>query len=128
MVGVAFVVDFIAVGFFFYSFGVFLKEIAADLETSRMNVSMGISISNFVGAVAAPFIGRSLDHQPIRRIMITGAFAVGTGFFAMSRIDTLWQLYLIMGSLLAVGMSMMGNIASAKLVPRRMRNPPRIVS
>ena len=39
MVGVAFTVDFIAVGFFFYSFGVFFKPIAADLgEGSRFSV------------------------------------------------------------------------------------------
>jgi len=116
MVGVAFVVDFIAVGFFFYSFGVFLKEIAADLDTSRMNVSLGISISNFVGAVAAPFIGRSLDRHSIRGIMIAGAFIVGAGFALVSRVGAVWHYYLVLGSFLAFGMSMMGGLASAKLV------------
>jgi MFS family permease len=116
MVGVAFVVDFIAVGFFFYSFGVFLKEIAADLDTSRMNVSMGISISNFVGAIAAPFIGRSLDRRSIRSIMIAGAFIVGAGFALLSQVVAVWHYYLVLGSFLAFGMSMMGGLASSKLV------------
>jgi MFS family permease len=116
MVGVAFLVDFIAVGFFFYSFGVFLKEIAADLETSRMNVSMGISISNFVGALAAPFIGRSLDRRSIRGVMIVGALIVGAGFALLSRVEVVWHYYLVLGSFLAFGMSMMGGLASSKLV------------
>ena len=68
MVGVAFAVDFIAVGFFFYSFGVFLKPIAADLASSRFAVSLALSIANVVGALMSPFIGRTLDQQPINAI------------------------------------------------------------
>jgi MFS family permease len=116
MVGVAFVVDFIAVGFFFYSYGIFLTEIAAALTGGRFGASLGILVSNGVGAIAAPFIGRALDHLPIKRIMIVGALFVGAGFLALSRMTVLWQLYLIMGTLMAFGMSMMGNLASAKLV------------
>jgi MFS family permease len=116
MVAIAFTVDFVAVGFFFYSYGVFLKPIAAALSGSRFAISLALSIANLVGALLSPFIGRALDRLPIRRIMIAGAFSVGAGFLAMSRITALWQLYLIMGTLLAAGMSMMGGMASAKLV------------
>jgi len=116
MVSIAFVVDFIAVGFFFYSYGIFLKPIAAELSGSRFGVSLALSIANGVGALGSPFIGRALDRVPIRRIMVIGAFAVGSGFLMLSVMATLWQLYLIMGSLLAFGMSMMGGLASAKLV------------
>ncbi|MFQ5416671.1 MAG: MFS transporter [Myxococcota bacterium] len=116
IVSVAFIVDFVAVGFFFYSFGVFLKPIAADLDGSRFSVSLALSISNGVGALASPFIGRSLDQRSIRRIMIIGAVAVGAGFLALSNMESIWQLYLTMGTLFAFGMSMMGGLASAKLV------------
>lgn len=116
MVGVAFVVDFIAVGFFFYSYGVFLKEIAGDLDGERFGASLGISVANGVGALIAPFVGRALDRYPIKRIMIAGAVLVATGFLMLSRMTALWQLYLTMGTLLAFGMAMMGGIASAKLV------------
>jgi MFS family permease len=116
MVGVAFVVDFIAVGFFFYSYGVFLKEITAEIAGSRFGASLGITLANGIGALASPFIGRALDRLPIKRIMIAGAFSVGAGFLALSRMTELWQLYLTMGTLLAFGMSMMGGLASAKLV------------
>jgi hypothetical protein len=36
MVLVAFCIDFVAVGFFFYSYGVFFKAIAADFGGSRL--------------------------------------------------------------------------------------------
>ena len=116
MVAVAFVVDFIAVGFFFYSYGIFLKEITADLAASRFAVSLGLSIANGIGALFSPFIGRALDRRPIKRIMITGAFLVAAGFFALSLTAAIWQIYVVMGTLLAFGMSMMGGLASAKLV------------
>ena len=45
MVGVAFVVEFIAVGFFFYSFGVYFKAIEAELASSRLGVSLGMMVT-----------------------------------------------------------------------------------
>ncbi len=116
MVGVAFVVDFIAVGFFFYSYGVFFKAIASDLEGSRLGISLGISISNIVGAVLAPFIGRAVDRHPIKHIMIAGALLVSAGFALLSRITAIWQYYLLLGTFMAAGMGMMGGLASSKLV------------
>jgi MFS family permease len=86
------------------------------LGESRFGISLALSIANGVGALGSPFIGRALDRLPIRRIMMIGAFSVGTGFLMLSGMTTLWQLYLIMGTLLAFGMSMMGGLASAKLV------------
>jgi MFS family permease len=116
IVAVAFLVDFVAVGFFFYSYGVFFKTIAADLGGSRFGVSLGISISNAVGALLAPFVGRAVDRHPIKRIMIGGAALVSLGFALLAGIDALWQFYVLLGTCLAFGMSMMGGIGSAKLV------------
>jgi MFS family permease len=117
IVGVAFLVDFIAVGFFFYSYGVFFKAIAADLGSgTRFGVSLGLSISNVVGAAVSPFIGRALDRVPIKRIMIAGAVCVAVGFGLLSQISAFWQYYLVLGTLLGVGGSLMGGLASSKLV------------
>ena len=116
MVAVAFFVDFIAVGFFFYSYGVFYKALAAELGGSRFGVGMGLSLSNLVGALAAPFLGRAVDRYPIRRLMVIGAILVSTGFLLLSRIDSRWQFYLILGTLLALGMGCMGGLSTSKLV------------
>ena len=45
MAGVAFFVDFIAVGFFFYSYGIFFKSIAAEFGDSRLDVAIGITLT-----------------------------------------------------------------------------------
>lgn len=64
MVAVAFFVDFIAVGFFFYSYGVFFKALATEFGGARFDVSLGLTLVNAVGAVLAPFWGRRWIATP----------------------------------------------------------------
>jgi len=116
IVAVAFVVDFVATGFLFYSYGVFLTGIAEELAGSRFRASLGLSISTAVGAVAAPFVGYALDRLSIKRIMIAGSVSIAIGFFLLSQITETWQFYLTMGTFLGFGMSMMAGLASGKLV------------
>jgi len=116
IVGVAFVVDFIAVGFFFYSYGVFLKPIADEFGGSRFLASLGVPAANVMGALVAPFVGRALDRHSIKRIMVGGTLAVSAGFFLLSRITELWQFFAILSIFVGLGMACMGGIASSKLV------------
>jgi MFS family permease len=116
MVGVAFLVDFIAVGFFFYSFGIYYPAIDAEFPGSSMWVAMGISISNLLSGVFAPFVGRALDTRPLRGMMLAGAAIVSAGFALLSLARELWQYYLVLGTFFALGLGLMGGMASAKLV------------
>ena len=70
MVLVAFFVDFIAVGFFFYSYGVFFKAIAEDFGDGRLGVALGMTVTHAVGAVVAPLVGRALDRFPLRPLFL----------------------------------------------------------
>jgi MFS family permease len=116
IIGVAFVVEFIAVGFFFYSFGVYFKEIDKDLASSRLGVSLGMMVTSLMGGIIAPFMGRALDRYPIRRIMLMGAVALSIAFALLSQVRAIWQFYLVLGTFFAFGMSMMGGLATTKLV------------
>ena len=117
IVSVAFVVDFIAVGFFFYSYGVFFLPISNELGGgSRFGVASGIALVNFVAAMIAPFVGNALDRVPIKRIMATGACISASGFFMLSLVHSMGQFYFVLISLTAVGTATMGQMATAKLV------------
>ena len=116
MVAVAFIVDFIAVGFFFYSYSVFFKSIAAEFGDSRLGVSIGISVTQGVGALLAPFIGRALDRFPLKRIMAAGAVSMGTGFLLLGLVQTPLQFYLVLGVFIGFGAGAMGQLATSKLV------------
>ncbi|MBW2267768.1 MAG: MFS transporter [Deltaproteobacteria bacterium] len=116
MVSVAFLVDFVAVGFLFYSFGIFYPHIDADFEGATVWVAAGISVSNLVGGILGPTVGRLLDRLPLKRLMLIGACTVSSGFVALSQTQAIWQYYLVLGTFFAIGLSMMGGMASAKLV------------
>ncbi|MEX1032089.1 MAG: MFS transporter [Cellvibrionaceae bacterium] len=117
IVAVAFVVDFIAVGFFFYSYGAFFLPIAEELGGgSRFGVNMGIALVNIVSAGLAPWLGNALDRFSIKHIMAGGACITTLGFACLSFVQNMLQFYLVLVCLTAVGVGAMGQLATAKLV------------
>jgi MFS family permease len=116
MVLVAFCIDFVAVGFFFYSYGVFFKAIAEDFGGSRLGFAIGLTVTNAVGAIAAPYVGRALDKYPLRNVMGIGALFMAFGFLGLSFVQNELQFYLVLGLFIGFGASSMGNLATSKLV------------
>ncbi|MFU8815005.1 MAG: MFS transporter [Pseudomonadales bacterium] len=116
MVGVAFFVDFVAVGFFFYSYGVFFTAIEQEFGGSRLGVSLGLTITATVGALVAPFVGQALDRFPLKRVIAAGAISMALGFLALSQVRTPLEFYLALGAFIGFGASAMGSLATAKLV------------
>lgn len=116
MVLVAFCVDFVAVGFFFYSYGVFFKAIAEDFGGSRLGIAFGLTVTNIVGAIAAPYVGRALDKYPLKRVMGVGATFMAVGFLGLSFVRNPIEFYLVLGIFVGFGASSMGSLATSKLV------------
>jgi MFS family permease len=116
MVGVAFFIDFVAVGFFFYSYGVFFTAIEQEFGGSRLGVSLGLTVTAAVGAVLAPLIGHALDRYPLKRVIAAGAISMALGFLALSQVRTPLEFYLALGAFIGFGASAMGGLATAKLV------------
>ncbi|MGH1470789.1 MAG: MFS transporter [Cellvibrionaceae bacterium] len=117
IVAVAFIVDFIAVGFFFYSYGVFFLPISEELGGgSRFGVNMGIALVNGVGAIIAPWVGNALDRYSIKRIMAIGVCVSTIGFACLSLVESMGQFYIVLVCLTAIGTATMGQLATGKLV------------
>lgn len=116
IVAVAFVTNFVSVGFLFYSYGVLFKAIAADFGGSRFGVALGLVTVQIVTAVFAPRLGRALDRRPIRLIMCVGATLMSVGFFLASRISELYQFYLVLATLIGLGSAMLGGLPGSTLV------------
>jgi MFS family permease len=116
IVGVAFINHFVAVGFLFYSYGVLFKALAADFGGSRLGVGLGLALMNCATGVFAPFLGRALDRISIRHVMCFGALLLSAGFLLASQIRYLWQLYVLLTTLLGMGAAMIGALPSSTLV------------
>ncbi len=116
IVALAFLTNFISVGFVFYSYGVFFKALATDFGGSRFGVSMGLVAMQLVSASVAPLVGRMLDGGHARSLMTAGAGLMGAGFIVASAIGALWHFYVVFGLLMGVGVCMLGGLSSSTLV------------
>jgi predicted MFS family arabinose efflux permease len=70
----------------FFTAGVFLKPIAADMHWARSTVSFALSFAVFLSAVATPVVGRMMDRRGVRAILTPGVavFAASLGALALS--------------------------------------------
>lgn len=116
IIGVTFLTNFISVGFIFYSYGVFFKDLAAEFGGSRFGVGVGLAVMNIVNGILAPFLGRIADRGYIRTMMCVGAVFLGVGFFLTSRISALWHFYVLLGLFLGPGAALIGMVPGSTLV------------
>jgi MFS family permease len=116
MVALAFLTNFISVGFGFYSYGVFFKALAVEFGGSRFAVSAGLTSLQLCSALSAPLVGRLLDRGATRQVMTAGALLLGVGFALASQIGALWHFYLVFGVVMGVAVCMLGGLASSTLI------------
>jgi len=86
-------------------FGVFLPVLVSEFGWSRGAVSVAPALNLVIGGLIAFFVGAASDRYGPRLILAVSAALIGALFALASRIETLWQLYLVLGVLLGVAMS-----------------------
>ncbi len=116
MVAITFLTHFLAMGFVFYSAGVFVVPLQEEFDVGRTDISLLGSMLSVSSAIVAPFIGRWIATHSIRNVMTLGCIALGLAFLAGSRADALWQLFVIFAPLATLGMSTMAGVTTQTLV------------
>jgi MFS family permease len=116
MVAITFLTHFLAMGFVFYSAGVFLLPLQEEFDVGRTEIALIGSIMSIGGAVVAPFIGRWVATGSIRFAMTLGCLCLGVAFLAGSRATELWHLFVVFGPFATLGMSTMGGVTTQALV------------
>ena len=111
VVGGAFMLLFCAAGTGFYAFPVMFDAIIRDTGWSRTAVSASLAISLFFSGILAPLVGLLINKFGIKWVVIIGSVIAGTGFYLLSTVSYLWQLYFYMGIIATLG------IAGMQLVP-----------
>jgi sugar phosphate permease len=110
IVGAALVAQFVAVGTQGWASGIFLKPMTEDLGWTREQYSLVQTVSTFVMGGVGFFIGAQIDRRGPRLLMFSGALISGTALIATSRVQELWQFYLLRGVAQTVGNAMIGNL------------------
>jgi MFS family permease len=121
IVAVGFVTQAVTGGVTFGSFPVFLVPIAEAFDAGLMEVSVGMSILMFTATSAGVGVGPLLDRHSIRAIMASGALLQVLCLLLMSRATALWQLGALFGVGVALGVALLGPLASATLVAKWFR-------
>ena len=102
---------FLGTGFYSYSRGVFLPDLATHLsDGNRMHISIGFSLAAVVGAIVSPYIGKFCDEGSPRLVILIGIGVVALSYLGLSNVQTLWQFYAIVGLGFGLGMSCMGTL------------------
>jgi MFS family permease len=102
--------------------GVMFKPIAEQFHWDRATISAASLINWITMGVASLAYGALSDRFGSRQVMIVGGLLFAVGTLLMSQIQSLWQLYVVFGVMLAVGRSAAGVPLTALVTKWFVRN------
>jgi len=88
-----------------YSFGVFFKPLLNEFGWTRAAISGAYSLYMFLFGFFSIISGRLSDKLGARYLVTSGGFLVGVSYLLMSQINAIWQIYLLYGILLSIGVA-----------------------
>jgi MFS family permease len=86
-----------------FSFSVFFAPLQAEFGWTRAITSSAFSLNMLVQGMLGVAVGRLNDRFGPRLILTLSGIFLGVGFILVSRIDALWQLYLLYGFVIGIG-------------------------
>lgn len=104
IVAAGFIIQGVCIGAMF-TYGVFFREFQAEFGWSRAMISGASSLAFLIMGVAGILAGRLNDRIGPKIIIVASGISLGVGYLLMSRMQALWQLYLLYGLLVGIGFS-----------------------
>ena len=89
----------------YYTFPALLLRWEQDMGWSKPEVTMAITLGVLISALMAPVAGRIIDAGRGGEMMAGAAVLGGALLVVLSRVETLWQFYLVWGG---IGVAMSG--------------------
>jgi MFS family permease len=88
----------------YYSFGVFFKPMVNEFGWTSAATSAAFSLSAIISGLVAITMGKLTDKFGPRFVMRICAALLAIGFLLMSKVAMIWQLYLVYGLIIGIGM------------------------
>ncbi len=89
----------------YITYGIFFNSFVAEFAWSRAVISGAASLFFFMFGLLGILAGRLNDKIGPRVIMTSCGIFLGLGYMLMSQIQSIWQLYLFYGLIVAMGFS-----------------------
>jgi MFS family permease len=87
------------------SFGIFFNPLLDEFGWNRAVTSGAFSLSIFIYGLLGIIVGALNDRFGPRVVLTFCGILLGLGYLLMSQISALWQLYLLLGVIIGIGMS-----------------------
>lgn len=104
IVAAGFIIQAVCVGAMF-TYGVFFKDFQSEFGWSRAEISGASSLAFLMMGLVGIIAGRLNDRIGPKIIIVASGISLGIGYLLMSRLQELWQLYLLYGVLAGIGFS-----------------------
>ena len=91
-------------GIGFYGHGVLLDPLRTLHGWPKATISSAITLYFLTSGTMGMIIGRQVDRYGPKGVLIIGSVVIGMGFVLLSRIHTVWQLYVVY-FMMAIGFS-----------------------
>ena len=104
IVAVCFMLQAVGWGIF-NSLGVFFKPLMTEFAWPRSLVASATSLGMLIAGANAILLGRLSDKYGPRLTMAISGIFLGCGFILMARISTIWDMYLSLSLIAAIGVS-----------------------
>ncbi len=102
IVAACFIIQVFCVGAMF-TYGVFFKEFQTEFGWSRATISGASSMAFLIMGIFAILAGRLNDIIGPRFIIMVSGISFGLGYIFLSRLQAIWQLYMLYGVLVGFG-------------------------
>ena len=99
-------------------FGVFYVALLEAFGWSRAATAGAISLQVIIEGLCFPFVGYLTDHFRPRRALILGGFVLALGLGLSATVSSLWQLYLWLGLVTALGLTLIGQVPHVAILSR----------
>jgi MFS family permease len=95
----------------YFSYGVLFNPLIDEFGWSRASISGAASMAFLLMGFLGIGVGRLNDRFGPRALMTVSSVFFGLGYFLMSRLEAIWQLYLFFGIIFGIGLSTVDVIA-----------------
>ena len=95
----------------YFSFGVLFNPLIAEFDWSRASISGAASMAFLLMGFLGMGVGRLNDRFGPRILMTVSGVFFGMGYFLMSGLESVWQLYLFFAIIFGIGLSTVDVIA-----------------
>jgi MFS family permease len=105
VVGGAFLLLFCSMGTHLYAFPVFFDVMVREMEWTRTQVALALTVGTFVLGVVGLLVGGLIHKVGLRPVLVCGTLIAGLGFLLLTTVTEPWQFYLYYGLVLSAGIA-----------------------